>query len=182
MNRWRIKVVILSLAVALTGCVREDPLQDLREYVDEIDSRPSGTIPPPPEFVSFEFVSYTASGERSPFEVPRPPELEFEEQAQPTSNVRPDPDRVPEFLESYRIENLAMVGTLAGLNSDQLWALVRDGDGEVHRVQTGNYLGRNHGQIISISDTQIDLIEIVPMGQNGWVERPRAVVLSGLGE
>lgn len=172
--------LIALLGFAVTGCVQEDPLVDLRDYVAEIDSRPSGTIPPPPEFAAFEFVSYTASGERSPFEAPRPPELEAEEEEAPRSTVRPDPDRVPEFLESFRVENLNMVGTLAGLQDNDLSALIRDGDGEIHRVQVGNYLGRNHGEIISISETQIELIEIVPSGQDSWVERPRAIVLSGL--
>ena len=166
------------VGLVLVGCVQEDPLVDLRDYVAEIDSRPSGSIPPPPEFATFEFVSYTASGERSPFEAPRPVELETEEAEAPRSNVRPD--RVPEFLESYRVENLTMVGTLAGLQEGDLWGLIRDGDGEIHRVQVGNYMGRNHGEIISISETQIDLIEIVPSGQDNWVERPRAIVLSGL--
>jgi type IV pilus assembly protein PilP len=166
--------------VLLAGCVQEDSLVDLRDYVTEIDARPSGSIPPPPEFATFEFVSYTSSGERSPFEAPRPVELEVEEDSVPRSNVRPDPDRVPEFLETYRVENLTMVGTLAGLQQGNLWGLIRDGDGEIHRVQVGNYMGRNHGEIINISETQIELIEIVPSGQDNWVERPRAIVLSGL--
>lgn len=172
--------LIALIGLVLAGCVQEDPLVDLRDYVEEIDARPSGTIPPPPEFATFEFVSYTASGERSPFEAPRPVELDPEETETPRSNVRPDPDRVPEYLESFRVENLTMVGTLAGLREGDLWGLIRDGDGEIHRVQVGNYLGRNHGEIISISETQIDLIEIVPSGQDNWVERPRAIVLSGL--
>ncbi|GGX44501.1 pilus assembly protein PilP [Saccharospirillum salsuginis] len=173
---------IVPVVVLLTACVQEDPLADLRDYVEEVNARPSGSIPPPPEYKSFELVSYTASGERSPFEVPRPVEVESEEGEEPKSNVRPDPNRVPEYLESFRIENLAMVGTLTGLDSEALWALIRDGNGEIHRVQVGNFLGRNHGQIINISETQIDLIEIVPSGQDNWVERPRAIVLSGLDE
>lgn len=171
-------VAVFVLGVA--GCVQQDPLVDLRDYVAEMDARPSGTIPPPPEFMTSDFVSYTASGERSPFEAPRTVELEQQQTERPRSNVRPDPDRVPEFLESYRVENLSMVGTLAGLQEGNLWVLIRDGDGEIHRVQVGNYLGRNHGEIINISETQIDLIEIVPSGQDNWVERPRAIVLSGL--
>lgn len=172
--------LLMALLLILTGCVQEDPLADLREYVADVDSRPSGNIPPPPEYSAFEIVSYTASGERSPFEVPRPVELDSEEASQPKSNVRPDSDRVPEYLESFRIENLEMVGTLTGINTNELWALIRDGNGEIHRVQTGNYLGRNHGKIVDISETQIQLIEIVPSGQDNWVERPRVIVLSGL--
>lgn len=170
----------LLAVLAATGCVREDPLTDLRDFVQDIESQPTGTIPPPPEFTSFDFVSYTASRERSPFEVPRKLELEQEQAALPKSNVKPDPNRVQEYLETFRVENLSMVGTLTGLGSENLWALVKDGNGEIHRVQAGNYLGRNHGRIIEISDTQIELIEIVSSGQDSWVERPRVIVLSGL--
>jgi type IV pilus assembly protein PilP len=175
--------LLLSLAIiiGLTACVQQDPLTDLKAYVNEQDSRPQGAIPPPPEFIPPDFVSYTVSGERSPFEIPRPIELIQEERAAPKSNVKPDLDRVKEYLETFRIENISMVGTLNGLDEQPvLWALVKDGQGEVHRVQVGNYLGRNFGRIIDISETQIDLIEIVPSGNDNWVERPRAVVLDGI--
>lgn len=166
--------------LALYGCVQDDPLSDLREFVNEVDAQPSGSIPPPPEFTAFEFVSYTASGQKSPFVPPRQLEQEAENETQPQSNVRPDPNRVPEYLETFRVENLDMVGTLTGLGVDGLWALIRDANDEIHRVQVGNYLGRNHGRIIEISETQIELIEIVPSGENNWVERPRVIVLEGL--
>ncbi|MCH8532257.1 MAG: pilus assembly protein PilP [Saccharospirillum sp.] len=173
-------LIVVPLLIGLVGCVQQDPLVDLRDFVAEMDSRPSGSIPPPPEFAAYELVSYTVSGKRSPFEVPRSLEVQEEEAAQVQSNVRPDENRVPEYLENFRIENLAMVGTLAGLDADVLWALVRDANGEIHRVRPGNFLGRNHGRIIGISETQIEMIEIVPSGQDIWVERPRAIVLSGL--
>lgn len=178
--RWLVRSAPVLVLLLLAGCVQENPLTDLRAFVEEADARPTGSIPPPPEFASFEFVSYTVSGERSPFQVPRPAELSEEEDEEPASNVRPNPDRVPEYLESFRVENLSMVGTLSGLDDSGLLALIRDGDGEIHQVEEGNYLGRNHGRIVGISETQIDLIEIVPTGQDNWVERPRAIVLSGL--
>lgn len=173
-------VGLVLLSGLMGGCVQQDPLTDLRDFVSEIEARPSGSIPPPPEYSAFEVVSYTASGDRSPFEAPQVLEDEAEAAPEPKSNVKPNPNRVPEYLESFRIENLSMVGTLTGLNSDSMWALIKDGNGEIHRVQTGNYLGRNHGKVISISETQIELIEIVPSGQDNWVERPRVIVLSGL--
>lgn len=173
-------LIFVPLLMGLVSCVQQDPLVDLRDFVAEMDSRPSGSIPPPPEFASYELVSYTVSGQRSPFEVPRALEVQEEEAARVQSNVRPDENRVPEYLENFRIENLAMVGTLTRSEADVLWALVRDANGEIHRVRPGNFLGRNHGRIIGITETQIEMIEIVPSGQDIWVERPRAIVLSGL--
>lgn len=174
-------LLISLFVVLLQGCVQQDPLVDLKAFVQEQDARPKGSIPPPPEFAAPEFVSYTASGRRSPFELPRPIELVEEEEQAPQSNVRPDFARVKEYLETFRIENISMVGSLFGLDDEQtLWALVRDSQGEVHRVRSGNYLGRNFGRIIEVSETQIDLIEIVPSGQDNWVERPRVIILDGL--
>jgi type IV pilus assembly protein PilP len=174
-------IAIAASVVALTACVQPDPLTDLKAFVQEQDSKPKGTIPPPPEFVSPELVSYTASGRRSPFEAPRPVELVQVEKEAPKSNVKPDFSRVKEYLETFRIESIGMVGTIFGYSEDEtLWALIKDGQGEVHRVKSGNYLGRNFGKIIDITETQIDLIEIVPSGKDNWVERPRIIILDGL--
>lgn len=176
-----LKIVCLLLFTSLISCVQQDPLTDLKAYVQEQDSRPQGEMPAPPQFVAPDYAEYTASGKRSPFVRPRPIEFLQEEKSKPKSNVTPDLSRVKEYLETFRIENIAMVGTLYGLTDDEtLWALVKDGQNEVHRVKVGNYLGRNFGRIVDISDTQLDLIEIVPAGNDSWVERSRAIVLNGI--
>jgi type IV pilus assembly protein PilP len=71
-----------------------------------------------------------------------------------------------------------MVGTLQKPQGD-LFALVKDGYGGVVRVREGEYMGRNHGRIVSIQKDRINLIEIVPDGQGGWLERPRTLALNG---
>ena len=48
-----------------------------------------------------------------------------------------------------------------------------------HRVQTGDFLGTDHGQILTIDEGELELIEIVPDGTGGWVERARTVSLAG---
>ena len=45
-------------------------------------------------------------------------------------------------------------------------------------MQEGNYMGRNHGMILGVNAVQIDVIEIVSDGQEGWIERPRTIVLN----
>jgi type IV pilus assembly protein PilP len=48
-------------------------------------------------------------------------------------------------------------------------------------VQVGNYLGRNHGKIVELTETYLAVVEIVTDGtSDGWVERPRTIELSGL--
>lgn len=55
-----------------------------------------------------------------------------------------------------------------------MFALV-NGAGGVHRVRVGDYLGRNNGRIIAINEGKIDVVEIVPDGEGGWLERPRSL-------
>ncbi|MDU2871619.1 MAG: type 4a pilus biogenesis lipoprotein PilP, partial [Pseudomonas aeruginosa] len=47
----------------------------------------------------------------------------------------------------------------------------------VHRVRVGDYLGRNDGKVVGISEGKIDVIEIVPDGEGNWLERPRSLTL-----
>ncbi|MFO6379570.1 type 4a pilus biogenesis lipoprotein PilP, partial [Pseudomonas aeruginosa] len=56
------------------------------------------------------------------------------------------------------------------------FALVK-GAGGVHRVRVGDYLGRNDGKVVGISEGKIDVIEIVPDGEGNWLERPRSLTL-----
>jgi len=73
------------------------------------------------------------------------------------------------------VGSLVMVGTLE--RGGRTWALVRDELDNITRVTSGNYLGRNHGRIVGITEAQIDLIEIVPTGSGGWMERPQTIVM-----
>ena len=57
------------------------------------------------------------------------------------------------------------------------WSLIDDGAGQIHRVTVGNYVGRNHGRIVQVTENRTDVIEIIPDGEGGWVERPRTLSL-----
>jgi len=75
------------------------------------------------------------------------------------------------------VDVLKMVGTL-GRNTE-LFALIEDGEGGVHRVQLGDYMGRDHGQIQEITETELLLTEVISNGVGGWIKRNRSVVLRG---
>lgn len=165
----------LGAVLALPGCGGGD-MSDLRRYVAQVQARPAPPIDPMPAFKPYESFTYAAASLRSPFERPR--KVKPTELGRSDPNVKPDANRPKEFLESFNFDGLRMVGTL-GMIGDDLWALVNDGKGGIHRVKEGNYLGRNHGRIVAISDVAISVIEIVPDGKGGWVERPRSIPLKG---
>jgi len=156
----------------LTGCENSN-YRDLDDFMAETKARPAGVIKPIPVFKAYKAFSYAATAQRSPFE--RPIEVTEITRLRMTSNVKPDSNRNKEFLEQFNIESLSMVGTLQ--QEDTLWALLQDNDGGVHRVKNGNYMGHDHGQIVETGETYISVIEIVPNGVDGWVERPRTVKL-----
>ena len=68
-----------------------------------------------------------------------------------------------------------MSGTLGGSNAME--GLVRDPDGVVHRVRVGNYLGQNYGRVIAVEEDRIELVELVPNGAGGWMERQATIAL-----
>ena len=88
----------------------------------------------------------------------------------------PIQDRSREFLEQFPLDTLRMVGTLQ--LGDTNYGLVQTSDGLIHRVVPGNYMGQNDGRIIAITDSDIELIEIVSDGIGGYLERRAAVALA----
>ncbi|MCI5105431.1 MAG: pilus assembly protein PilP [Pseudomonadales bacterium] len=164
---------LLGLTLLLAACNRVDNFQDLQSFVVEVKSRPGAEVEPVPEFVPYEGFIYSAASMRSPFEVPLI--VDGESVALMSQDVEPDFDRPREALENHALSSLNMVGML--VRGGNFQALIEDSFGEVHRVAVGNYMGRNHGRIEEITETQVSLIEIVPSGSGGWVERPQTLTL-----
>lgn len=166
---------MVLLSATLFGCGGGDEYADLRSFMDDVAAKPKGTIEPLPTIQQVPPYSYQASNLRSPFEPPVV--IKRVERDNGGVKVTPNFNRARQYLEQYPIGSLSMVGTLS--QGPSVYALVRDGDGGVHRVQSGDYMGTDHGQIQSIADGAIELIEIVPDGNQGWVERARTVALGG---
>lgn len=168
-----IRYLVLSTALlALHGCGGSDDFSDLDAYMNEVRLRPAGKIEPTPTFRSYPTFTYSAANLRSPFS--RQVRVDLAGQQRGSRNVKPDPNRVKQYLEGFNIEQFEMVGTISNLSGS--FALLR-GAGGVHRLKVGDYLGRNDGRIVAISATQVDVVEIVPDGEGAWLERPRTIPL-----
>ena len=164
--------LILSLAVVgMTACSADN--DDLDQYINEIKARPGGRIDPLPEITPYEIFTYVADAEqvRSPF-IPDTPQAAAGSGAGP----RPVENRSPEFLEGFPLDTLRMVGTLD--ISDTMYGLVQTSDGLIHRVVPGNYMGQNDGRITGVTESEIDMVEIISDGIGGYIERDAAISLS----
>lgn len=181
LNRRNLPLLVVAAALLLGGCVSKD-MSDLQQWVQEVLKRPGGHIAPLPEIKPYEAYAYqaAAAGKRDPFEpfyqVRKEEKQEVAGSGLTKEMEREIKNRNREELEQYELDSLKMVGTMS--NGEQKWGLIKDPQGVVHRVQVGNYMGRNIGKITNIFDDKIELREIVQDSQGHWQERPAAIALA----
>lgn len=176
MGKYSLKVVLVFVCVVTLGCSSGEGFSDLDRYVEKVKSKPKKRIEPLPKFAAYEAFSYRAANRKSPFAEPEIVEQKAVEQ-KPRSNVKPDFERPKGPLEFFAVGSMDMVGTIVKEDEKILYALISDSQGGIHRVKLGDYIGKNHGKIVAVSEGLIQLVEIVSDGQGGWFERPRVLGL-----
>ena len=172
MNRARVWVLLALLPAALLSACSRD-MSDLQQYVAEVKGRKTRAIEPIPQMEPYVAFAYTDSERRDPFVKVEP---EGGPADSPLSAIRPDLKRNREPLEEYPLDSLRMVGVIeAGQRS---FALIKAPDSVIHRVTVGDHIGQNFGEILKISETELSLLEIIPDGFGGWMQRPAVLAVS----
>ncbi|GAA0906770.1 pilus assembly protein PilP [Luteibacter anthropi] len=166
LSRGRVVLLALSVASALAGCT--SGTSDLHEWVDAEKHKKGEPIPPLPVLRTFETFAYQDQNARDPFS---PSAAEAD--ASTTSGTRPDENRPKEPLEMFSLDTLRMVGTIGTGNA--LEALVKDPGGVIHKVHRNEYMGQAYGRVTAVGEDHIDLVELVPNGTGGWMERPASI-------
>ena len=171
----KLKKITLSLLLGmlLVGC--DSRIDAVNEQMANIRNQPPLPIEPAPIFSPVPTFNYSAHQLKSPF---LPSSLAAELRVMAGKRVYPNLSRQLQPLESYAIESLNMKGSMRS-QAGQIVALIQTPDDEIERIQRGSYMGVNHGRVVHITPTQIDLVEIIPDGRDGYVERPRSLVLIG---
>lgn len=167
-------MVILCALAALSAC-SSDNLDDLRQYVEQVQAKKGGRIDPVPEFRPFETVAYEVSSERDPFSpwvINKPSPATA---IASNTELQPDATRRKEALEEFPLDSLKMTGILEA--GDQRWAIISAPDGVIYRVTKGNHIGQNNGKITEVTDLRVAVREIVPDGLGGWRVRESTVAL-----
>lgn len=172
MRSVRLRAFAVAAAVAsglgLAACGGESH-QDLREWMSEQGKSAQGKLEPLPQIRPYEPFAYNA------FDLPDPFKPRKIEPAKGNSRLAPDMARRREPLESFPLESLSMVGTLA--KEKTMYALVRTPDRDIYQVRSGNFMGQNFGVVTGISDTEIKLKELVQDSAGDWTERSSALQL-----
>ena len=163
--------LVLALSLGLAACGGD--MDDLDQYINEIKARPGGRIEPLPEITPYESFTYVANLFFLTTTASRSSESST---GSATGGPRPDMERSREYLESFPLDSLGMVGTL--YMGETMYGLIQTSDGLIHRVVPGNYMGQNDGRITEITESEIKLVEIISDGIGGYIERDAAISLS----
>ena len=155
-----------AMLVSLGGC-GDGGVQEIKEWMSDVKAKTKVSIPqlsPPKTFTPF---VYAGKGNVDPYS-PTKLAVAFAKLQANSTGLKPDLERRREPLENFPIDTLKMVGTLQkpGLS----YALI-EADRTVYQVKTGNYIGQNFGLVTKISETSVDLKEIVQDASGEWVER-----------
>ena len=152
--------LLCGLLLLLMGC--SEPHGDLHAWMNEQGKGKRGKIDPIPEVQEYEPFTYNAYDVQDPF-FPRKIDLPEQDQG------GPDRGRKPEPLEAHPLDSLKMVGTLE--RNKITYGLIQAPGKDIYQVGVGNYMGQDYGRIISITETEIQLKELVQDGAGDWTDR-----------
>jgi len=170
MKKTNCQVMVLLVSTLLIACERGSSYSDLESFVSSAGEGLVGQVDPLPAMKPYESFAYAAFDIPSPF-APR----KNEQVHHVSSDLQPDLSRRREFLESYPLESLQMVGSLE--RNETFYGVIKSPEGTLYRVAVGNYLGQDFGQIRQISESEIRLREIIQDGVSEWTERVSTLML-----
>ncbi|HJR13009.1 MAG TPA: pilus assembly protein PilP [Rhodanobacteraceae bacterium] len=169
MRPTRIAIAVATLAM-MSGLAACSGQGDLNDWVAQVKARKGAPLPALPVVKTFETFIYQDQDRRDPFE-PAPPQAT----AQNAAGPHPDQNRPREPLEAFPLDSLKMVGTIGAKGNVE--ALIKDPQGVIHQVHVGDYMGQSYGHVLQVTPREVDLVELVPNGSGGWMERDASVAL-----
>jgi type IV pilus assembly protein PilP len=164
------QLMLIAGLLAVGACTKGD--SDLRQWLTEVKNRPAPPLEPLPIVEDPPVVVYSSEGLRDPFA--KPPLSRMSTSGGPS----PDMNRRRQPLEAFTLDSLSMVGTI-GAGSSPV-ALVLAPDKVTYRVTPGVYLGQSDGRVVTVTPNKIELVELVPDGNGGWLERQAHIALNEL--
>jgi type IV pilus assembly protein PilP len=155
-------------ALLLAGCGASD-VKEVQDWMAQVKSETRVNVVPisaPKTFVPF---AYNAGEQTDPFSPNKLlAELARAAERSDSNKYKPDMDRRKELLEAYPLDTFVMVGVLqkGGIN----YALLQI-DRAVHQVRVGQRIGQNYGLVTAVTDSAVNIKEVVQDAGGEWVER-----------
>lgn len=169
------KTILLAACcvTALAACAGSDH-EDLRQWMAESTKDMRGNVPKLPEVKPYEPVPYTVEGMLDPF---KPAKIEPESRYKNGGKGGPDFEARElrnSLMEKYPLESLKMIGYL---NVNKRPMAVIQVEDKVKQVKVGDYMGLDFGLVTRISETEVQLRELVQDSAGDWSERKSSLLL-----
>lgn len=161
------KGLLLLLLSALGGCSDNDQLE-VTQWMSDVKRDTKIVVRKIDEPKKFTPFSYNAADAVDPYNPIKLSVALAKMQAKSHGVLKPNLDRRREALENYPLDAMRMVGTLQkpGLS----YALVQV-DKAVFRIKVGSYVGQNFGMVTKVTETEMELKEIIQDASGEWAER-----------
>jgi type IV pilus assembly protein PilP len=168
-------ITAVAVVAALSGCDWSSQTE-IQQWMNETRQNLKPNVQPVPEPKDFTPQAYDSKAQVDPFDGQKiVMAVARQQQARASaSNIKPDLDRRRETLEGFPLDQVRMVGMMRQSGSN---VALLESNGSTHMVRVGNYVGQNFGLITRISETELQLKEIVQDAAGEWVERPARLEL-----
>lgn len=164
--------LMVTLLTTLYGC-GDSGLTEIKEWMADVKSHTKvgvSKLSEPKKFIPF---TYSGAASIDPYN-PNKLLVALAKMYANSKGLKPNLDRRRETLENYPLDTIKMVGTLQKVGLS--YALVQV-DKTVFQVKVGNYIGQNFGMITGITESEVNLKEIVQDASGEWVEREAKLAL-----
>jgi type IV pilus assembly protein PilP len=161
------------LSLLLTAC-GDDSRTELKTWMDGVKKDTKVRVPPLTEPKVFVPVAYEGAGMTDPFNPAKLLVALARMKANADNGLRPNFDRPREALEAYPLDQMQMRGFTQ--KNKQITALILVGK-SMYQVRLGNYVGQNFGKVIGITETQVEIEEIVQDAAGEWTKRKATLEL-----
>ena len=166
-------VLVAIVMLVLAGCSERDEFLEIDNKLAEASLIQKVNIEPIPSFPQQSDYSYQSQAQRNPFQSV---DKYLKVSSSPQTKVaKPDLMRVKEPLELFDLPSLEMVGSLGTVG--QLWGLVKDPTGTVSKVTVGDRIGKNFGQIIEVSQSELVILEKISNELEIWFSQSRSILM-----
>ncbi|MPM32431.1 hypothetical protein SDC9_78993 [bioreactor metagenome] len=167
--------LMLGVAV-ISGCASDED-NDLRAWMTQQRTTIKPKIKPIEEPKQFTPAAYGMDSGQDPFEAMRLTQAlrrDSNTSAVNSALITPELARRKEPLEAHPLDAIRMVGSM---NKTGVPIALIKVDNLLYQVRVGNHLGQNYGLVTKISETNVQLREIVQDPSGDWIERPATLDL-----
>ncbi len=170
---WRSPLLLAVPALfSLSGCFERD-VQEINQWMQQVERDARVVVPALSEPKQFTPFAYQVRDMTDPFS-PNKMKADVARTGKLDGSLAPDLERRRELLENFPLDVFRMVGSLQ--KNDVIYALLQV-ERNVYRVEVGQHVGQNFGLVTSISESAVNIKEIVQDAGGDWVARMAKVEL-----